>query len=215
MYPFSKLTLTKSTAPRDFLKKEQISGLIDYPVKEGSLAELAKDMFVFSIYAGGLRFGDVVELQYKHFIAEESKIKKIINKTANRTKAEHKFKIGQVALDILEKYKKENADPSDFIFPIIKNKELYLKNREYRQTIKENATGSMNFQLNRIGKALKFDFSLSFHLSRHTFATNALNNGMRIEHVSKLMGHQDVRTTQIYAKILGEELDKAVDDYIY
>lgn len=215
MYPFSKLTLKKNTAPRTFLKKEQIAQLVDYPVKEDSLAQLAKDMFLFSIYAGGLRFGDVVELQYKHFIAEESKIKKTINKTVNRTKAEHQFKIGKVALDILEKYKKENADPSDFIFPIIKHKEQYLKNREYRQTIKENATGSTNFQLNRIGKALKFDFSLSFHLSRHTFATNALNNGMRIEHVSKLMGHQDIRTTQIYAKILGEELDKAVDDYIY
>ena len=62
MYPFSKLTLKKNTAPRDFLKKEQIKSLLDYQVKAGSLAELAKDMFVFSIYAGGLRFGDVVEL---------------------------------------------------------------------------------------------------------------------------------------------------------
>lgn len=215
LYPFSKLTLKKNTAPRAFLRKEQITVLMEYPVEEGSLAELAKDMFVFSIYAGGLRFGDVVELQYKHFNEQEAKIKKTINKTVSRTKAEHQFKIGKVALDIIKKYKKENHDPTDFIFPLIKHKEQYLKDREYRQKIKENATGSMNFQLNRIGKALKFDFSLSFHLSRHTFATNALNNGMRIEHVSKLMGHQDIRTTQIYAKILGEELDKAVDDYIY
>lgn len=215
LYPFSKLTLKKNTAPRAFLRKEQITALMEYSVKEGSLAELAKDMFVFSIYAGGLRFGDVVELQYKHFNEQEAKIKKTINKTVSRTKAEHQFKIGKVALDIIEKYKKENHDPTDFIFPLIKHKAQYLKDREYRQKIKENATGSINFQLNRIGKSLNFDFSLSFHLSRHTFATNALNNGMRIEHVSKLMGHQDIRTTQIYAKILGEELDKAVDDYIY
>lgn len=215
MYPFSKLTLKKNTAPRTFLKKEQITAFVEYSVKEGSLAELAKDMFLFSIYAGGLRFGDVVELQYKHFLEADSKIKKTINKTVNRTKAEHQFKIGKVALDIIEKYKKENPEPTDFIFPIIKHKEQYLKDREYRQKIKENATGSINFQLNKIGKALKLDFSLSFHLSRHTFATNALNNGMRIEHVSKLMGHQDIRTTQVYAKILGEELDKAVDNFIY
>ena len=58
-------------------------------------------------------------------------------------------------------------------------------------------------------------FKLSFHLSRHTFATNALNNGMRIEHVSKLMDHRDISTTQVYAKIISEELDKAVDNYIY
>jgi integrase/recombinase XerD len=215
MYPFSKLTLRKNTAPRTFLNKDQIALLTEYPVNDGSLAELAKDMFLFSIYAGGLRFSDVVELQYKHFFEDDAKIKKTINKTINRTKAEHQFKIGQVALDILSKYKKENSDPTDFIFPIIKQKDKYTKDRIYRQKVKENATGSMNFQLNKIGKALKFDFSLSFHLSRHTFATNALNNGMRIEHVSKLMGHHDIKTTQIYAKILGEELDKAVDDYIY
>lgn len=215
MYPFSKLTLKKNTAPRTFLSKEQIATFSQYPVQDNSLAELAKNMFLFSIYAGGLRFGDVVELQYKHFFEMDAKIKKTINKTINRTKAEHQFKIGKVAMDILSKYKKENATPTDFIFPIIKQKEKYLKDREYRQDIKEKATGSINFQLNKIGKDLKFDFSLSFHLSRHTFATNALNNGMRIEHVSKLMGHQDIKTTQIYAKILGEELDKAVDDYIY
>ena len=43
----------------------------------------------------------------------------------------------------------------------------------------------------------------------------ALNKGMRIEHVSKLMDHRDISTTQVYAKIISEELDKAVDNYIY
>jgi site-specific recombinase XerD len=66
-----------------------------------------------------------------------------------------------------------------------------------------------------MGKMMKLPFSLSFHLSRHSFATNALNNGMRIEHVSKLMDHTDISTTQIYAKIISEELDKAVDNYIF
>ena len=62
---------------------------------------------------------------------------------------------------------------------------------------------------------MNLPFRLSFHLSRHTFATNALNNGMRIEHVSKLLDHMDIRTTQIYAKVINEELDKAVDNFIY
>jgi site-specific recombinase XerC len=41
---------------------------------------------------------------------------------------------------------------------------------------------------------LELPFPLSFHLSLHSFATNALNNGIRIEHVSKLMGHTDICT---------------------
>ncbi|MFV0172299.1 tyrosine-type recombinase/integrase [Empedobacter falsenii] len=68
--------------------------------------------------------------------------------------------------------------------------------------------------MRRIGKELEFPFSLSFHLSRHTFATQALANGMRIEYVSKLLDHSDIGTTQIYAKIVNDELDKAVEQYI-
>ena len=51
----------------------------------------------------------------------ENKIKKTINKTVNRTKAEHQFKIGKLALEIIEKYKKEKATETDFIFPVIKS----------------------------------------------------------------------------------------------
>jgi site-specific recombinase XerD len=44
---------------------------------------------------------------------------------------------------------------------------------------------------------------------------NISKNGMRIEHLSKLMDHTDISTTQIYAKIISEELDKAVVSSIF
>ena len=108
MYPFSKLTLKKDTAKRMFLKKDQIENLINLEIKKESSAELAKDMFLFSIYAGGLRFGDVVELQWNHYNEEESRIKKLIRKT-DRV---HQFKIGKIALEIIQKYKKEKHNPA-------------------------------------------------------------------------------------------------------
>lgn len=211
MYPFSKLTLKKDTGKRLFLNKDQIQSMIGFEAVEGSLSCIYRDMFVFSIYAGGLRFSDALEMQNKHFIEAEQRIKKTINKTGRL----HQFKIGQVALDIIKKYQKPTSKPDDFIFPIIKNQALFLKDKEYRYVITEKANKSANFQIQRIAKALEFPIHISFHLSRHSFATNALNNGMRIEHVSKLMDHQDIRTTQIYAKIINEELDKAVDEFIF
>ncbi|GEM_PF-5321128 len=54
---------------------------------------------------------------------------------------------------------------------------------------------------------------LSFYLSQHTFATQALASGMRIEYVSKLLDQFDIGTTQLYAKIVNDELDKAVEQY--
>ena len=211
MYPFSKLKLKKDPSRRQFLKKEQFEAIINYKLDEKSKASVYRDMFIFSIFAGGLRFSDVLEFQVKHFNEEERRIQKVIRKTGRM----HQFKIGQLALDIINKYKKENAEQDDFIFPVITNKELYLKNDEYRYTFIESANKAANFQLQRIAKKLEIPVKVTFHLSRHTFATNALNNGMRIEHVSKLMDHRDISTTQVYAKIISEELDKAVDNYIY
>ncbi|ELV7526096.1 site-specific integrase [Flavobacterium psychrophilum] len=211
MYPFNKLTLKKDTEKRVFLNKDQIEKLTNLELKEGKKADLWRDLFLFSIYAGGLRFSDVIELQYTNYNSEEQRIKKVIRKTGRL----HQFKIGKVAIDILNKYIKEDAQPDDYIFPIITDKKSYNKNEEARYFIVSRENQSANFQLNRMGKIMKLPFSLSFHLSRHSFATNALNNGMRIEHVSKLMDHTDISTTQIYAKIISEELDKAVDSYIF
>lgn len=211
MYPFSKLTLKKDSQKRVFLTKDQIEALTKLELKQGKKSDLWRDLFLFSIYAGGLRFSDVIELQYSNYNQEEQRIKKVIRKTGRL----HQFKIGKVATDILNKYIKADAQLDDYIFPIITDKKIYNKSEEARFVISSKENHSANFQLNRMGKALKLQFPLSFHLSRHSFATNALNNGMRIEHVSKLMDHQDISTTQIYAKIISEELDKAVENYIY
>ena len=197
MYPFSKLKLKKDPSRRQFLKKEQFEAIINYKLDEKSKASVYRDMFIFSIFAGGLRFSDVLEFQVKHFNEEERRIQKVIRKTGRM----HQFKIGQLALDIINKYKKENAEQDDFIFPVITNKELYLKNDEYRYTFIESANKAANFQLQRIAKKLEIPVKVTFHISRHTFATNALNNGMRIEYVSKLMAYRDISTTQEYANI--------------
>jgi site-specific recombinase XerD len=58
---------------------------------------------------------------------------------------------------------------------------------------------------------LEIEKNISFHTSRHTFATLALKKGMRIEHVSKILGHATIKETQIYAKIVNEDLDLAMD----
>ena len=211
MFPFKKLTLKFDNTKRLFLNKEKIVDLTHLELVEGKKANLWRDLFLFSIYAGGLRFSDVIEMQYKHYNKKEQQISKIIRKTG-RT---HQFKIGKVAIDILERYYKEGSDNEDYIFPVIEDKKGYEKSDALRYFYTAKYNKLANWHLKKIGEKMNLPFKLSFHLSRHTFATNALNNGMRIEHVSKLMDHRDISTTQVYAKIISEELDKAVDNYIY
>lgn len=210
LYPFSKVRVKKDMGKRLFLNKTQIEALMHLNLSNNPKAEVIRDMFIFSIYAGGLRFSDVLSLQYKHFIEQEQRINKLIRKTGRQ----HQFKIGKVALDIINKYKQPNTQPDDFIFPLMPNKNFEQLDASKQFDIIKACNQLTRWYLPKMGKQIGLQFNLSFHLSRHTFATNALNNGMRIEHVSKLLDHTDISTTQIYAKIISEELDKAVEAFI-
>ena len=72
-----------------------------------------------------------------------------------------------------------------------------------------------NTEIQLISNDLRLIFTCSlllaspciFHLSRHTFAVLALNYGMPIESVSKILGHTNITTTQIYAKVTNTKLE--------
>jgi site-specific recombinase XerD len=59
----------------------------------------------------------------------------------------------------------------------------------------------VNSYLKIIAELTGINKRLSFHSSRHTFATNSLEKGVDIAAVSSLMGHRTIKTTQIYAKV--------------
>ncbi len=67
-----------------------------------------------------------------------------------------------------------------------------------------------NDSLKRISKLIDSlkEKKVTFHLARHTFATLFLSEGVPLESLSKMMGHKNIATTQIYAKILNEKVGK-------
>lgn len=70
---------------------------------------------------------------------------------------------------------------------------------------------NISYDLKQWAKAAGIEKDVCFHMSRHTFATMALTLGADLYTVSKLLGHQDISVTQIYAEIIDEKKDKAVD----
>jgi integrase/recombinase XerD len=210
LFPFSKFTVKKERSTRNFLTSEQFEGFIKLKVSNNGKGQIIKDMFIFSVFAGGLRFGDMLELKWDNYDKKNGKITKKIRKTGRQ----HSIRIGQKAIDILESYQRQEHKAEDIIFPFTEINKDFFEDKVYRSLITSRATALSGMYLKKMGKILELPFNLSFHLSRHTFATRALNNGMRIEHVSKLMDHSDIGITQIYAKIMSNELDSAVDKYI-
>nr|MCR5744538.1 tyrosine-type recombinase/integrase [Bacteroidales bacterium] len=63
-----------------------------------------------------------------------------------------------------------------------------------------------NENLQRLAERCGIKTHLTFHVGRHTFATIALNRGMPVESLSRILGHTNIRTTQIYAKITDKKI---------
>ena len=71
----------------------------------------------------------------------------------------------------------------------------------------------MKSYLKEIGDLCGIDKNLTFHLARHTFATTiTLAKGVPIETVSKMLGHTNIQTTQIYARITNSKISNDMED---
>ena len=67
----------------------------------------------------------------------------------------------------------------------------------------------LNSYLKEIGDLCGINKNITFHLARHTFATTTtLAKGVPIETVSKMLGHTNIETTQIYARITNDKIRK-------
>ncbi|MBF9239535.1 tyrosine-type recombinase/integrase [Hymenobacter sp. BT683] len=103
-------------------------------------------------------------------------------------------------LEILSLYQKQGVEPSDYIFPFLSSVRDYSTPKVLFKAL-SSATTYVNKDLKTIARRAKLDVPISFHSSRHTFATLAISKGMPIEYVSKLLRHASIKTTQIYAKV--------------
>lgn len=209
-YPFNKIKIKMESAPRRSLNMDEFERLKNYSHSHGKKGQLFQNMFVFAVSAAGFRYRDCVCLRWSEINLTEGIIERKINKTGRV----HRVKIGPTAISILMKYYDVSGKKDSLVFPVISTEIFDRSSAEEKRKLICNSNVLCNIHLRQIGKNLGFPFNLHFHLSRHTFATHALNNGMRIEYVSKLMDHTKISTTQIYAKVMNEELDKAVDQYI-
>jgi site-specific recombinase XerD len=177
--PFPNYRITPKETERGFLSLEEVE-LISSVVLIERLDKV-RDVFLFCCYTG-LAYADVSKLNPYHlFKAEDGH--KWIKISRTKTGTQSLIPVIPQALSILDKYKplmtKAN---SELLLPIISNQNL-------------------NKYLKEIGEITGIKKRLSMHLGRHTFATTiTLNKGVDIVSVSKMLGHKNLKVTQVYAK---------------
>jgi site-specific recombinase XerD len=209
--PFKRMKLKTEESKKDYLTEKELLCLEQLELNPNHKISIHRDMYVFAVYTGGIRVSDVLQLKWENFDGE--RIEFIVKKT----KRNQVIKLPNKALKIINYYKerallagKGKIKRSSFIFPVL-NELDDLQNPVTLLNKISGATALINKNLKTIAKMANINKQISFHTSRHSFATQALKKGMRMEYVGKIMGHKDLKETQIYAKIVNEELEKAME----
>ena len=167
---------------REYLTLDELKTLINTECRH----EIVKRAFLFSCLCG-LRVSDIRKLRWCDLQRSSGRVR--IEITMQKTKEPLYLPISDEALKWLPE--RSEANGSDFIFPLTHE-------------------GTVNDTLQHWAKVAGITKHISFHVARHTHATMMLTLGADLYTVSKLLGHKNIATTQIYAKIVDKKKEEAI-----
>ena len=163
------------------------------------------DMFMFSFYACGLRLIDMMTLRWIDIDFKKQVIRKVQVKTRNR----NVIPIRQPAIEILDRWK---GRYKVFVFGLLPDKFDLNADEELRRR-RNSVTNTINTSLKRQSKFANLKNEITFHWARHTWAVLALEKGVEISKISRLLGHTSTAISEkIYAVFLPDTLSEVVDE---
>ncbi|WP_291122679.1 site-specific integrase [Empedobacter sp. UBA7620] len=168
-----------------FLSEEEIVKIYihEHPAER---LKLVRDIFIFSCYTG-LAYVDVDNLTKNH-IVKGIDGQLWIHTYRQKTSTPTKIPLLDIPLEIINKYQDHPLCKGGKLLPVFSNQK-------------------MNVYLKEIAAIAGINKELTFHCARHTFATTVtLSNGVPIESVSKMLGHNSITTTQHYARITEQKI---------
>jgi site-specific recombinase XerD len=186
--PFFNYRPEREIIKRRWLSMDKIERLMQAEMKNDS-ANFVRDMFLFSTFTG-IVHADMINLQHDNIRRQEDGSLWI---TLNRQKTGSVSHIPllDIPMSIMEKYRYTQFAGQD------------------GKVFKMTTVTNMDIQLKKIAKVAKITQPLCYHMSRHSFATSiCLSQGVPIEILSQMLGHQNIATTQIYAEITRTKINE-------
>lgn len=189
--PITEVSYEKKAAPKlQHISRNELQKIMERPMPD-KLQELTRRVFIFSAFTA-LAYVDVKEL-YPHHIGTTAEGRRYIRTRRKKTDVEAFVPLHPIAEQILSLY--NTTDDSKPIFP--------LPNRDM-----------LWYCITEIGFLAGVKGKMSLHQSRHTFGTLLLSAGIPIESISKMMGHTDISSTQIYARVTDDKISEDMDKLI-
>lgn len=197
--PF-ELPFPKSQRAKDVkLEISELKLLIEYkPLSD--LEQFVKDIFLFQVYAQGIRISDALSLKHENIKGN------VLTYQAHKTKKDFEILLSERELNLIEKYKGKNK--TEFLFPFL------------RKTKKSNLDSAIMAKTTLINKTLKriaagagidpeLSKKLSSHAARHTFAY-LVSEKAPLHYVQSMLGHSDIQQTRDY---IGSLRPEKLSDY--
>ena len=185
-----KLPVRKCNTPRA-LSREQFEAVRDMEIEESRPQHrFARDLFLFACYSG-VPYGDAVTITRENLVRDSKgdiwlKYHRVKNKNLAAVK------LLPEALELIAKYHDDNRET---LFPHIE-------------------THALMAHIRGIGLRLGIK-GLRYHMGRHSFSTLiTLEEGVPIETISRMLGHTNIETTQVYAKVTPQKLFDDMDKFI-
>ena len=160
----------------EYLTEDEMKQFEAIILPTGSDLDVAHDLFIFQMYTG-LPYSDMQAFDIREYKFDGTRWNRVGQRI--KTGVPYVSSLLPPAVNVLEKY--------DYEIPQMSN-------------------AAYNFHLKELQKMAGIKTRMHSHLARHTFATFMLRNGVKIENVSKMLGHTNITQTQRYAKVLAQSV---------
>ena len=182
-YPFFGYSYERPKGEPRSITQDELQRIIDLEI-EWENYRIVRDLFIFSCFSG-LAISDVRNLREENIVLEEGEI--CIKGRRMKTKTPYRVQVLPPALAIMNRYRGIRAG---FIFDVP------------TEDIIHNG-------MHHIQRNIGMESPQTFHMARHTFASLiTLSAGVPIETVSRMLGHTNLQTTQIYAAVSSERIHR-------
>jgi site-specific recombinase XerD len=182
--PAKKYRIKTVPTARVVLNADEVNAISKLELTVNHNLEIARDLFVFMAQTG-LSYSDLRELNKSHVESEY----RLIRITRKKSKETCIIPVLPSARELLKKYEKQPVS-------IYRNKFFPVPCNQV-----------FNRDLKKIARIASINKKITCHIARHTFACVALDNKVPLETISRVLGHQNLKTTQIYAKVSSSKIE--------
>jgi len=205
--PFFGFKIKRAPVMKGRLTLEELERIEALDLEKESVLWHARNYFMFAVWVGGIRWGDLVWLRWEHVVSEDGRFR--LRYSMAKTGQSVNMIISPDAEAILNLYMHRKGK-SEFVFPILDNRKLETERNRLGAKATTNAVVNKSLQTIRV--MADIDTHLSFHVARHSFAGLARKRGWDIAKISRALRHASLKQTQAYLDSLGdEELDADLD----